>query len=178
MQMNLLLKLINYLIWLMRWQCFHPKPWHYTILLHKDCSAKTGNGVSYFIRLKNTSLCIKSFLHQRLFGNGFATLFSPFRETLEKIIIQDIADFQQQIGVNPFAVEDFVGVLPRAAKLRGQPSVAAPLSCQFCLDEFAYVRFFVHRFAFAGSLARWAKKTGGTVSTYPSWRHRQTPWWR
>ena len=42
---------------------------------------------------------------------------SILRKTLEEIVIQNIADFQQQIGVNPFAVEDFVGVLPRTAQL-------------------------------------------------------------
>jgi len=41
------------------------------------------------------SLCIKSFLHQRLFGSSFIPLFPPFRKAFEKIIIQNIADFQQ-----------------------------------------------------------------------------------
>ena len=80
--------------------------------------------------------------------------FPPLRKALEEIIIQNIANFQQQIGINPFAVEDFVGVLSRAAELLGQPGDAASLPSQFCLDEFPYVRFFVHRFAFAGSFAR------------------------
>ena len=37
---------------------------------------------------------------------------SVIRKALEEIIIQNIADLQQQIGVNPFAAEEFVGVLP------------------------------------------------------------------
>ena len=102
--------------------------------------------------------------------------FPPLRKALKEIIIQNVADFEQQIGVNPFAVEDFVGVLAGATKLCSQPGDATPLLDQCCLDDFPYVWFFVHRFAFAGSLARWANKTGGTVFAYPSCRHRQTPW--
>jgi len=36
--------------------------------------------------------------------------------------------------------------------LLGQPRDATPLLSQFCLDDFPYMRFFVHRFAFAGAL--------------------------
>lgn len=88
---------------------------------------------------------------------------SVIRIALKEIVIQQIADFQQQIGVDPFAVKNLISVLPRTTELLGQPRDAAPLPGQFCLDEFPYVRFFSHRFAFAGSLARWANKTGGTV---------------
>ena len=106
-------------------------------------------------------LCTKSSIHQQLFGSGFIPLFPPFRKAFEEIIIQQIANFQQQIRINPSAVEDFVGVLSGATKLCSQPSDAAPLPCQFCLDEFPYVRFFVHRFAFAGALrggqTKWAE---------------------
>lgn len=98
------------------------------------------------------SLCIKSFLPKWLFGSGFVFLLPPFRKAFEEIIIQNVADFQQQIGVNPFAVKNLVSVLPRATELLGQPGDATPLLDQYCLDEFSYVRFFVHRFAFAGAL--------------------------
>ncbi len=98
------------------------------------------------------SLCIKSFLPKWLFGNGFVSLLPPFRKALKEIIIQNITDFQQQIGINPFAVENLVSVLPRATELLGQPRDATPLLSQFCLDDFPYMRFFVHRFAFAGAL--------------------------
>lgn len=88
-------------------------------------------------------------------------MLPPLRKALEEIIIQNIADFQQQIGINPFAVEDFVGVLAGATKLCSQPGDAAPLPCQFSLDKFSYVRFFVHRFAFARALrdgqTKWAE---------------------
>ena len=51
----------------------------------------------------------------------------PLRKALKEIIIQNVADFEQQIGVNPFAVENLVGVLPRATESLGQPSDATPL---------------------------------------------------
>ena len=89
------------------------------------------------------------------------SVVSIIRKAPKEIVIQNIADFQQQIRINPFAAEDFVGVLPRAAELRGQPSDAAALPCQFCLDEFSYMWFFVHRFAFRGALrggqTKWAE---------------------
>lgn len=109
------------------------------------------------------SLCTKSFLLKWLFGSGFVPLLPPFRKALKEIVIQQIADFKQQIGINPFAAEEFVDILSRVVELCGQPSNATALPSQFCFDEFPYVRFFVHRFAFAWSLARWANKTGGTV---------------
>ena len=79
-------------------------------------------------------------------------LLPPFRKALKEIIIQNITDFQQQIGVNPFAVENLVSVLSRVTELLGQPRDAAPFLDQCCLDDFPYMRFFVHRFAFAGAL--------------------------
>ena len=77
------------------------------------------------------SLCIKSFLPKWLFGSSFVSLLPPLRKALKEIIIQNVADFQQQIGVNPFAVENLVGVLPRATELFGQPGYAAALMSQF-----------------------------------------------
>jgi hypothetical protein len=73
------------------------------------------------------SLYIKSFLPKWLFGSDFVSLLPPFRKALKEIIIQNVADFEQQIGVNPFAVENLVSVLPRATELLGQPRDAAPL---------------------------------------------------
>jgi hypothetical protein len=88
---------------------------------------------------------------------------SVLRIAPKKIIIQQIADFQKQVRVDPFAAEEFVHILPRVAQLRGKPSDAPPLSCQFCLDEFPYVQFFVHRFAFAGALRGGQTKRAETV---------------
>ena len=90
-------------------------------------------------------------------------MLPPFRKALKEIVVQQIADFEQQIGVNPFAAEEFVDILPRVAQLRGKPCDAAPLLCQFCLDELPYVRFFVHRFAFAGALRGGHTKRAETV---------------
>lgn len=114
------------------------------------------------------SLCIKPFLPKWLFGNGFVSLLPPFRKALKEIIIQNITDFQQQIGINPFAVENLVSVLPRKAELLGEPSDAAPLAGEFLLDEVADVRFFVHCVCLWWSLAQWANKMGGTIFAYPS----------
>jgi len=79
-------------------------------------------------------------------------LLPPLRKALKEIIIQNVADFEQQICVNPFAAEEFVEVLPRIVELRSQPCDTAPLPRQFSLNEFPYMWFFVHRFAFAGAL--------------------------
>ena len=37
---------------------------------------------------------------------------SILRKTLKEIITQQIADFEQHVGVNPVAAKDFVDVLP------------------------------------------------------------------
>ena len=77
------------------------------------------------------SLCTKLFHRKWLFGSDFVPLLPPLRKALKEIVIQQIADFEQQIGVNPLAVKDFVGVLAGATELLGQPRDAAPLPCQF-----------------------------------------------
>ena len=74
---------------------------------------------------------------------------SILRKALKEIVIQNVADFQQQIGVNPSAVENLVSVLPRATELLGQPCDTASLLDQFGFDNFPNMWFFVHRFAFA-----------------------------
>ena len=109
------------------------------------------------------SLCTKLFHRKWLFGSDFVPLLPPIRKALKEIVVQQIADFEQQIGVNPFAAEKFIHVLPSVIELLSHPGYAASLSSQFSFDEFPYVRFVYHWFAFAGSLAPWANKTGGTV---------------
>ena len=80
--------------------------------------------------------------------------FSPIRKALEEIIVQQIADFEQQVCIDPFSVEDLVGVLAREAELAGEPGDGAPLPVEFLLDEVADVRFFVHCVCLWWSLAR------------------------
>lgn len=95
--------------------------------------------------------------YERCKANGYSFVFpvvSVIRVAFEEIVIQQVADFEQKVGINPLTAEDLIGVLPRIAQLYGKPCDASPLPCQFCLDEFPYVRFFVHRFAFAGALRR------------------------
>ena len=100
--------------------------------------------------------------YEKCKANGYSFVFPIvpiIRVAFEEIVIQQVADFEQKVGVNPLTAKNLIGVLPRIAKLCGKPCDASPLPCQFCLDEFPYVRFFVHRFAFAGAL-----------------RHKQTKW--
>jgi len=52
---------------------------------------------------------------------------SVIRKALKEIIIQNVADFEQQISVNPLAVKNLVSVLSRATELLGQPGDGAPL---------------------------------------------------
>lgn len=95
--------------------------------------------------------------HEKCKANGYSFVFPVvpiIRVAFEEIVIQQVADFEQKVGVNPLTAKNLIGVLPRIAKLCGKPCDASPLPCQFCLDEFPYVRFFVHRFAFAGALRR------------------------
>lgn len=100
--------------------------------------------------------------HEKCKANGYSFVFPVvpiIRVAFEEIVIQQVADFEQKVGINPLTAKNLIGVLPRIAQLYGKPCNASPLPCQFCLDEFPYVRFFVHRFAFAGAL-----------------RHKQTKW--
>ena len=102
--------------------------------------------------------------HEKCKANGYSFVFPVvpiIRVAFEEIVIQQVADFEQKVGINPLTAKNLIGVLPRIAQLYGKPCNASPLPCQFCLDEFPYVRFFVHRFAFAGALrlkqTKWAE---------------------
>ena len=86
------------------------------------------------------------------------TLFPPLRKAFEEIVVQNITDFQQQVGVNPFAAKDFVGILPRTAQLLCEPSNAASLPMKFFFDKFSDMRIFFHGVCLSGSLARWQTK--------------------
>lgn len=57
---------------------------------------------------------------------------------LEEIIVQSLADLEQQVGVNPRALKQFVHVFTSAVYLRCQPCDATPLSCQLCFDKLPY----------------------------------------
>ena len=85
---------------------------------------------------------------------------SVIRKALEEIIVQQIADFEQQVRIDPAAVEDLVGILAREAELAGEPGDGAPLPVEFLLDEVADVRFFVHYVCLWWSLARVGKQNG------------------
>ena len=52
---------------------------------------------------------------KNLENSRFFPVVPVIRITLEEIVVQQVADFEEQIGVDPLAAEDLVGVLPRAA---------------------------------------------------------------
>ena len=65
----------------------------------------------------------------------------------EEIVVQDVADSQQGVGVNPGVFERPVQVLPRELQLPCEPCHASALSLEFELDEIPDVRLlwrFVH----------------------------------
>ena len=97
----------------------------------------------------------------------FFPIVPVIRITLEEIVVQQVADFEEQVGVDPTAVEDLVGVLAREAELAGEPGDGAPLPVEFLLDEIADVRFFVHCVCLWWSLAQWANKMGGNYCCLP-----------
>ena len=66
------------------------------------------------------------------------------RKILEEIVIQQIANLEQQVGVYPFAAENLVHVLTRIVQLLGHPCDGASLLFGFGLDELAYMYFFFH----------------------------------
>ena len=71
---------------------------------------------------------------KNLENSCFFPVVPPIGVVFEEVVIQQVADFEQQVGVNPRTTENLVGVLPRAAQLRGQPSDGKPSAGQFSLD--------------------------------------------
>ncbi len=45
----------------------------------------------------------------------------------KEIVVEQIADFEEEVGVDPRSIEDFVGVLAGEIKLFGKPGDAAAL---------------------------------------------------
>ena len=117
-----------------------PKPAPYVLIMHW-----------FFIPCPRPTACKSTTFSETPPQNPVNSFFFPvvpvIRITLEEIVVQQVADFEEQVGVDPRAVEDLVGVLPRAAQLRGQPSDGKPSAGQFSLDEMSDVGFFFHAFA-------------------------------
>lgn len=53
--------------------------------------------------------------------------FAPVGTNLEEVVVEDIAYFEEDIGVYPLATHDFVEVLAGAADLLRQPGDASSL---------------------------------------------------
>ena len=53
---------------------------------------------------------------------------APIGADFEEIVVEGVADFEEDIGVNPFAAHDFVEVLTGVADLLRQPGDSPPLS--------------------------------------------------
>lgn len=74
-------------------------------------------------------------------------IFPIIREAFEEVVVKQIADFEEQVGVNPGMVEDFVHILAREIELFGEPCYGAALFLQLRFDKVSYVRFVCHAIA-------------------------------
>lgn len=95
--------------------------------------------------------------HEKCKANGYSFVFPVvpiIRVAFEEIVIQQVADFEQKVGINPLTAKNLIGVLAREAELAGEPGDGAPLPVEFLLDEVADVRFFLHCVCRWWSLAR------------------------
>lgn len=124
-----------------------PKPAPYVLIMHW-----------FFIPYPRPTACKSTTFSETPPQNPINSFFFPvvpvIRITLEEIVVQQVADFEEQVGVDPAAVEDLVGVLAREAELAGEPGDGAPLPVEFFFNEVADVRFFVHCVCLWWSLAR------------------------
>ena len=97
-----------------------PKPAPYVLIMHW-----------FFIPCPRPTACKITAFSETPPQNPEKSFFFPavpvIRKALEEIIVQQVADFEEQIGVDPAAVEDLVGVLAREAELAGEPGDGAPL---------------------------------------------------
>ena len=66
--------------------------------------------------------------------------FTPVGADLEEVIVQGIADFEKDIGVDPFAAHDFVKVFAGVADLMRQPGDTPPLPRKLRLDGLSDVK--------------------------------------
>ena len=64
---------------------------------------------------------------------------------MEKVVVEDEADFQQLVGAEVVVPELPAKVLPRAAHLLGEPGDAPLLMRKFGFDEVSDVWCFVHK---------------------------------
>ena len=75
-------------------------------------------------------LWIGGLVHRFWIRRGVA----PVGAGLEEVVIQGVANFEKDIGVDPFAAHDLVEVLSGVANLMCQPGDASSLLRKLCLD--------------------------------------------
>ena len=76
----------------------------------------------------------------------------------------DVTDLQQQVGVNPPSLKEFVHVLSGVTQLGSQPGNGAALLAQLRFDKMSDVRFFLHGCVFYTPTTPVGKPKGGTAS--------------
>ena len=111
---------------------------------------------------------------------------APVGAGFEEVIVEGVADFEERVGVNPFAAHDFVEVLAGAADLLRQPCDAPSLPRKLLLDKPSDVKGF-NRGVFVSvhnavclelTPSSTGNKKGGEsflVCAYLPLRYRQTP---
>lgn len=87
--------------------------------------------------------------------------------SFEEIVVEQVADFKEKVGVYPVAIEDFVDVLAREIELFGKPGDAATLVAELHFNKVSYVWFFCHAVAFVSF--GWANKKGRVFVAYYKW---------
>ena len=105
----------------------------------------------------------------------FLSLIMILRKTLEEIVIQQVADLEQHISVNPVATEDLVDILPWAAQLLTEPSDGAALLLEHFPDEISDVGFFGHGICLVKEpFARSKQRGRNHLSAYLKLKARQS----
>lgn len=74
--------------------------------------------------------------------HSFFCGIAPVGADFEEIVVEGIADFEEDIGVNPFATHDFVEVLAGVADLLRQPGDGPPLPHQLGSDALPDMKVF------------------------------------
>lgn len=72
----------------------------------------------------------------------FIFIFPIFCKASEEVIIQQIADFEEHIGIDPRTVKDLVDILPRIAQLFSEPGDGATLLLKHLFDNMSNMGFF------------------------------------
>lgn len=83
-------------------------------------------------------LWIVTLVHSFWIGGGF----TPVGADLEEVVVEGVAYFEEDIGIDPFAAHDLVEVLAGVADLLRQPGDASALPRKLRLDGLPDVKGF------------------------------------